>query len=99
MPKSTSNERVPLSTEAGFSGRRTLWQPILDTALDAAIVMDTSGNVVDWNDRASAIFGWSREEALGRCLADLVIPPGLREAHRHGVQRFLETGKNQVLGR
>lgn len=75
------------------------WRLILETALDAAIVMDTAGNVVDWNDRASAIFGWTRQETVGRCLAELIIPPGLRDAHARGVQRFLETGKDQVLGR
>lgn len=75
------------------------WRVILETALDAAIIMDTAGNVVDWNDRASAIFGWTREETLGRCMAEFIIPPGLRDAHARGVRRFLETGKDRVLGR
>jgi len=34
------------------------------------------------------MFGWSRGEALGRDLAETIIPAGQREAHRHGLQRF-----------
>ena len=75
------------------------WRLVLDTALDAVIVMNRDGNVVDWNHNAAAIFGWRRDEVLGRALADLIIPPRLREAHTRGLRRFLETGEAQVLGR
>lgn len=60
---------------------------ILETALDAAIVMRPDGVVTDWNDRAVDIFGWSRDEAVGRTMADLIIPERYREAHRNGLRR------------
>ena len=47
---------------------------LFDTAVDAIIVMKADGTVADWNDRATEIFGWSREEAIGQSLAELVIP-------------------------
>ena len=39
---------------------------IIDTALDAFVQMDENGSIVDWNPQAWAIFGWSREEAIGK---------------------------------
>ena len=71
---------------------------VLETALDAVVVMNSDGVVVDWNDRAAGVFGWSRDEAVGRPMADLIIPERYREAHRNGLQRYLKTGKGSVLG-
>src|SRR5215813_11656861 len=73
-------------------------RPILETALDAVIVMKSDGVIADWNDRAAGVFGWSRDEAVGRIMADLIIPERYREAHRKGLQRYLETGVGSVLG-
>jgi PAS domain S-box-containing protein len=72
---------------------------ILETALDAVIVMKPDGVVADWNDRAVGVFGWSREEAVGQIMADLIIPERYREAHRNGLRRYLESGKGEVVGR
>jgi PAS domain S-box-containing protein len=71
---------------------------LLKTALDAVVVMKSDGVVADWNDRAAGVFGWSRDEAVGRTMADLIIPERYREAHRNGLQRYLETGIGSVLG-
>jgi PAS domain S-box-containing protein len=72
---------------------------ILETALDAVVVMKSDGVVADWNDCAVGVFGWSREEAIGRTLAELIIPERYRDAHRNGLRRYLETGQGEVLGR
>ena len=74
-------------------------QPILNTALDAVVVMDTHGAVVDWNSRAEAIFGWRREEVLGRPLGEVIVPPHLRSGHEDGLVRFLATGQPRALDR
>ena len=66
---------------------------VLETALDAVVVMRSDGVVEDWNDRAVGVFGWSRDEAVGRTMADLIIPERYRDAHRTGLQRYLETGR------
>jgi len=72
---------------------------VLETALDATVVMRSDGVVEDWNDRAVGVFGWSRDEAVGRTMADLIIPERYRDAHRNGLQRYLETGRGDVLSR
>ena len=72
---------------------------ILETALDAVVVMTSDGIVADWNDRAVSIFGWLRDEAVGRTMADLIIPERYREVHKNGLQRYLRTREGKALGR
>ena len=72
---------------------------ILDTAYSAFIAMDSQGLVQEWNHQAKATFGWSREEVIGRPLADVIIPSKYREAHRQGIQRFLTTGEEAVFNK
>src|SRR5687768_1451800 len=71
---------------------------VLKTALDGVIVMDTSGVVRGWNDRAGRKFGISAAEAVGRRMSELIIPERYREAHEAGLARFLATGEGPVLG-
>jgi PAS domain S-box-containing protein len=70
---------------------------MLEAALDAVITMDHRGVVIGWNGAAEAVFGYTREEATGAELSDLVVPPSLREQHRRGLARFLETEEAVVL--
>ncbi|HVE45276.1 MAG TPA: EAL domain-containing protein [Acidimicrobiales bacterium] len=70
---------------------------ILQFADDAFISMDASGCVTAWNEKAIKTFGWSESEAIGRELADLIVPPRYRQAHREGLARFLVTGEGAVL--
>jgi two-component system cell cycle sensor histidine kinase/response regulator CckA len=72
---------------------------IVDTALDGVITIDSTGMVTDWNAQATAIFGWSREEALGRALTETIIPERDRRAHEHGIREFLRTGAGAILNR
>ncbi|HEY7737635.1 MAG TPA: EAL domain-containing protein [Candidatus Limnocylindria bacterium] len=71
---------------------------IIDTASYAYIGMSREGTVTDWNQAAEQTFGWSREEILGKPLADRIVPLAQRDAHRQGIARFLETGEGPVLG-
>ncbi len=68
------------------------------TALDAVVVMRNDGLIDHWNDRAEAIFGWRADEAIGRSMGELIVPPQHRQAHHDGLQRYLETGEGPVLG-
>ena len=66
---------------------------IVETALDALVTIDAAGIVTDWNGQASTIFGWSREEALGQRLSELIIPPKDRDSHEGGLRQYLATGE------
>ena len=71
---------------------------IFESALDALITMDAEGRVQDWNPAAEQMFGYSQSQATGRRIAELIIPPSLRDRHRKGLQRYLETNEPTVLG-
>jgi PAS domain S-box-containing protein len=51
---------------------------IIDTALDAIIQVNESGEVIQWNPQAESILGWSRQEAMGKPITDLYLPKGYR---------------------
>jgi PAS domain S-box-containing protein len=72
---------------------------IIDQALDANVVMDAGGLVRGWNARATAMFGWTAEEATGKLLAELIIPNRLRREHQNGLTRIAETGRGTIIGR
>ncbi|MBI3901987.1 MAG: EAL domain-containing protein [Nitrosomonadales bacterium] len=70
---------------------------IINTALDAVVQMDSDGRISGWNNRAETIFGWQREQAIGRLLHETIIPPQHRQAHIMGMKHFLESGHGPVL--
>ncbi len=72
---------------------------ISDAALDAVIMMDSAGCVVHWNPAAERVFGYSREEVLGRGVHELVVPPRHRQQARDGLREFFRTGSGPVVGK
>ncbi|HEX3975654.1 MAG TPA: diguanylate cyclase [Solirubrobacteraceae bacterium] len=81
----------------GASGA-TFTRSILDTAHEAFVSMDAAGRIIDWNGAAERAFGYTRDEVVGRELADTIVPERFRQAHREGLQRFLRTGEGEILG-
>jgi PAS domain S-box-containing protein len=72
---------------------------LLDRAHDAVISMDERGLVTYWNPSAESTFGIAREQAVGREVAELIVPERFREAHREGLRRFLSEGAGPLLDR
>jgi PAS domain S-box-containing protein len=85
--------------EETVRGREALTGAILGAALDGVITMDEQGRIVEFNPAAELMFGYSREAAIGEDMADLIVPPSLREPHRRGLARYLETGRSVYLDR
>src|SRR5438270_6282902 len=75
------------------------YRGILDTALDCIITMDADGRVLEFNPAAERVFGFSRSEAVGKELAELIIPPRMRDQHRRGLAHYLKTGEGPVIGK
>ena len=86
-------------TEAAIRDNEWRTRMIIESSYDAFIAIDQQGVVTDWNQQAEMIFGWSRHEAVGQSLAELIIPEPLREAHNRGMQHFLKTGEGAVLNK
>ncbi|MBF0341578.1 MAG: response regulator [Magnetococcales bacterium] len=61
---------------------------ILETALDAIITSDGQGRVTGFNPAAEKLFGYNSQEAIGRTVVELIVPPGLRESHAAGMERM-----------
>ena len=75
------------------------YQLNFEAALDGIIMIDREGRVTGWNTHAAKMFGWSRSEDMGRELAELVIPERLRDAHRQGLRRYVQSGMARVINR
>ena len=71
---------------------------ILDAAFDSIITMDADGCIVEVNQATELTFGYTASEMVGRELAELIIPPELRDAHRRGVERYVATGEGHMVG-
>lgn len=101
----TLEERVALRTrelEQALASVRTNEQriaTIIETAQDAFVGIDMRGRICDWNSAAETMLGWPRGQAVGRHVADLVIPERFRARTRELLARFLETGELEILGR
>lgn len=72
---------------------------VLESALDAIVIMDAGGRIAEFNPAAERIFGFRQAEVIGKEMAALIVPPSLREAHRRGLRRYLATGRSRLLGR
>jgi PAS domain S-box-containing protein len=72
---------------------------IVDSALDCLITIDHTGLIHEFNAAAERTFGYRREDAIGRELAELIVPPAYREGHRRALRRVFETGESKLAGR
>ena len=86
-------------TEDALRLSEAIKSAILESALDCIITIDHTGLVLDFNPAAERTFGYTREEAIGTEMAQLIIPEELRERHRQGIHRAVATGQDKILGR
>lgn len=70
-----------------------------DEIATAHFVMDADGRIAEWDSGAERIFEWTREQAIGEKLSDLIIPQRYRAAHEAGLQRFKASGQGALIGR
>jgi PAS domain S-box-containing protein len=71
---------------------------VFESSLDGVITIDHEGTVVEFNPAAERIFGRGCEEAVGEELAELIVPPTLRDRHRAALRRCVDTGRSTLLG-
>ncbi|WP_076593443.1 diguanylate cyclase domain-containing protein [Herminiimonas arsenitoxidans] len=69
----------------------------LQNANDAFIAMDQNGIIVDWNEQAEHLLGWTRREAIGQNLSEMVVPPAMREDYAQDLQHFIATGESNII--
>ncbi|GGM28236.1 ATP-binding protein [Dactylosporangium sucinum] len=71
---------------------------VLETALEAFVAIELTGEITRWNRAAERTFGWSAAEAVGRQVDELVIPERFRAAHRAGLARLARGGLPKLIG-
>ncbi len=74
-------------------------QSLVDTALDAVVMMDAAGRITGWNPQATAIFGWSAQEVMGRPVSETIVPIRHRDGHAAGFRRLLATGEGPYMNK
>jgi PAS domain S-box-containing protein len=73
------------------------FRSVMESAIDAIISSDVSGNIRAWNSAATALFGFSEEEAIGQPI-ELIIPERFHRRHREGLNRVSSGGPSRVIG-
>jgi PAS domain S-box-containing protein len=86
-------------SQAALAASESRQKAIIEGALDCIIGMDSAGRITDFNRAAEDTFGFQRQEVIGQLLSEVLLPPSMRERHRHGVAEFLRSGEGPILGR
>ncbi|GAB3682878.1 diguanylate cyclase domain-containing protein [Salinisphaera aquimarina] len=85
--------------EHGLEATVQRWKYVVQQSSDAFIEVDSLGQVTEWNPRASSLFGWSEDEAVGQNLRDLIIPPQSRQAQFNNLQQYFNATADNVMDR
>src|SRR4030095_6529557 len=92
-------DMMRISSEAALNEREEQIQAIFNNAPDAVVVVDSNARVIRWNPESEKLFGWQKEEAIGKTLNDIIVPPRYSQSHLKGMQIFRETGQSKILGK
>jgi PAS domain S-box-containing protein len=72
---------------------------ILNSAIDCIITIDHEGSITEFNPAAERTFGYRRNAVIGKQLAEVIVPPSMREKHQLGLARHLATGESRLIGK
>ncbi|MFZ3088662.1 MAG: EAL domain-containing protein [Methylotenera sp.] len=70
---------------------------VVDGALDAIVTIDDAGLLVEFNPAAERMFGYTKEQVIGKSLSEIIIPPNLRQSHDAGHKRYVLTGEKHIF--
>ncbi len=90
----------PSTTRAyqALADRERMAQAIVESALDAFVQTDERCVILNWSPHAEDLMGWTRAEAVGRSVEELVFPEAQRPVHRQWVDRFLSEAEGDAAG-
>src|SRR5688572_7858081 len=110
LPATVEKAVAGAQARAAQDAAKTLWEQtlrqseglksaIIRASLDALVTIDERGDIIEFNPAAEQMLGFSRAQALGQPMADLIMPHSFREAHRRGFARYLATGAAPIFGK
>lgn len=91
-------EAMVMERTTDLQERQVLLQKITSAAQDAIIMIDDQDNITFWNEAAEKTFGFSENQAMGRKLHDLIMPPQYRSRFEPGFMQFSQTGQGNFIG-
>ncbi|MGZ5008987.1 MAG: PAS domain S-box protein, partial [Methylobacter sp.] len=86
-------EHALLESEARLREQKEFLASVLESSLDAFMLMDAKGVISTWSSQAEKMFGWKRNEVIGRLMHETIVPERFRDAHIRGLQSFLPGSK------
>ncbi|MEO8428064.1 MAG: PAS domain S-box protein [Verrucomicrobiota bacterium] len=86
-------------TQEALTASEARKKAILESALDSIVIMDSHGTILQFNPAAEKTFGYSRSDAIGKTVMDLLLKPSEREGFRNGLQNYVATGETSIIGR
>ena len=95
--QATRERDVAQARAAEAAASEAQQRTVLEAALDAVVTIDQRGRITYVNSAFEQTCGYRSEDVVGRELAEVIVPPSLRAAHRGGVDRYLATGKSRIL--
>ncbi|MHA3772147.1 ATP-binding protein [Verrucomicrobiota bacterium sgz303538] len=107
--RARSEDEIMLATLAGIGNHigqafainqmKARKRAIFEASLDSIITIDWEDRIIEWNPAAERMFGYSRQQALGKKMTDLIVPPRWRERYRESLMRLLEARDTKLLGK
>ncbi|MGA9372442.1 MAG: EAL domain-containing protein [Solirubrobacterales bacterium] len=91
--------REALEARQGQSRIQALHTAAVEAALDSIITVDPEGRVINWNPASQRTFGYSREEAIGRDVSELIVAPVHRKFYNHAFARFVRGEAPEFVGK
>ncbi|MEO7275743.1 MAG: PAS domain S-box protein, partial [Vicinamibacterales bacterium] len=96
--READERRTRKRAEAALRDSESRKAAVLESVLDSIITTDAHGTVLEFNSAAERTFGYTKAEAVGRRLVDLIVPLRFRDQHRDGLARYLATGAGPLVG-
>jgi len=92
-------DMLRIRSEEALHEKEDQIQAIFNNAPDAVVVVDSDARVKRWNPESEKLFGWRKEEAIGKTLNEIIVPPRYSQSHIKGMQIFRDTGQSKILGK
>jgi len=92
-------DMLRIGSEEALHEKEDQIQAIFNNAPDAVVVVDSDARVKRWNPESEKLFGWRKEEAIGKTLNEIIVPPRYSQSHIKGMQIFRDTGQSKILGK
>lgn len=90
------SQKVQESVNARMEGE-LIFDTVVDSVRDGVCIIDDQGEVTHWNRSCETIFGYSKEEILGKIMHHIIVPQSYLSQYEKGIKSFSQTGQGQVL--